>query len=220
MTRTRNSGDGNYIPAMGVGWLTPLFDQVTRLLMPEDRIKGKLVREAHIENDQHVLDIGCGTGTLLLLIKESYPEVTLTGLDGDAEVLAIAHRKLDKAGIDAQLDHTVADAMPYPDGSLDRVVSSLVFHHLESEVKRGALAEAFRVLRPGGRIAILDIGTPHSFFTRLIAPIMRRLERAADNIDGRIPEFMREAGFSNVHEINHLPGLFGTLTIVVGDKRG
>jgi len=220
MTGKSASNGQHYVPGLGFSWLTPLFDPVVRLLVPEAAIKGELIHEARIENSQSVLDIGCGTGTLMLLIMKAHSDASVTGLDGDPEMLAIARGKLAKAGLSAQLDHASADHMPYPDGSFDRVVSSLVFHHLDTEAKRGALAEAFRALRPGGRIAIVDIGAPHTAIARLMAPLVRRLERAADNLDGLIPVFMREAGFSNVEERQPFRFLLGTLTIVVGRRAG
>jgi SAM-dependent methyltransferase len=207
-----------YIPALGHRWLTPLFDPVVRWLLPEDRLKRQLIQQAQLQPGQRVLDLGCGTGTLILMLKQIQPAVEAVGVDADPEVLALARAKLAQAGVAATLDHGSAAQLPYPDQSFDRVLSSLVIHHLPAEVKRGAFAEAMRVLRPGGELHILDFGPPRNRLARLIAPLSRRLERAADNVDGRLPEMLRAAGFAQVAEVAHFNAGVGTLAFLRARK--
>jgi ubiquinone/menaquinone biosynthesis C-methylase UbiE len=98
--------------------------------MREPTIKGRLVEQAKIANDQRVLDLGCGTGTLALLIKRRYPGALVVGLDVDPRVLARARRKAGRVGVRVALTRGTASDLPYPDGAFGRVVSSLVLHHL------------------------------------------------------------------------------------------
>ena len=187
-----------YIPALGLRALTPFYDLVLRWFFREDELKQQLIAAAGLAPGQHVLDLGCGTGTLLVMIKSVHPLVTITGLDGDADVLAIARGKVADAGLDVSFSQAHASLLPYPDNTFDRVLSSLVFHHLSSKVKRAALSEIYRVLRPGGELHILDFGAPSTELGKVTAPIIRRLEQAADNIDGLLPALASEAGFGHV----------------------
>ncbi|VVB94934.1 Ubiquinone/menaquinone biosynthesis C-methyltransferase UbiE [uncultured archaeon] len=142
-----------YIPALTFEWLTPLYDPVM-LFMRESTFKRTLVEQADIKNGYRVLDLGCGTATLTILIKKAYPGAEVTGLDGDPKILSIARAKVAQAGLDISLDTGMSFELPYPDRSFDRVFSSL-FHHLTREDKARTFKEIFRVQssQTGGRIA-------------------------------------------------------------------
>ena len=86
-----------YIPALSHDWLTPLYDTLIRLTLPEATFKRRLITEARIESNQRVLDLGCGTATLTLLIKSLHPDVIVLGSDGDEKILQIGRRKIEKA---------------------------------------------------------------------------------------------------------------------------
>ena len=133
--------DDKYLPALSYDRLTPLFDPLLRWSMRELELKRRLIVQAQIEPGQRVLDLGCGTATLTILLKQTHPAAAVVGLDGDPKILAIANAKVATAGVDLTLDHGLAYEMPYPDQSFDRVVSSLVIHHLTTENKRRAFKE-------------------------------------------------------------------------------
>lgn len=208
-----------YIPALSFKWLTPLYDPLLKWVMREDTFKRKLVQQANIQPKMKVLDLGCGTGTLTLMLKRTHPEAQITGLDGDPEVLDIARDK--SHGTDIQWDEGLASSLPYPDSTFDRVVASLIIHHLGTDDKRRAFKEVYRVLRspdpalgkPRGELHVLDFGAPHSLLTRVMTTCMRRLEETADNFDGMIPRFMVEAGFGSVSEAQNFVTLFGPLSL-------
>jgi len=67
--------------------------------MHEEQFKPQLIHQARIHAGQKALDLGCGTATLTILIKQSHPEAEITGLDGDVKVLAIGRAKATKAGV-------------------------------------------------------------------------------------------------------------------------
>lgn len=115
------------------------------------------MKEAGIGRDERVLDLGCGTATLTLPIKKIHPDATVIGIDGDEDILHIGRKKIEKAGINITLTRGMAFNLPYLNASFDRVLSSLMFHHLTRENKVRSLKEVHRVLRPGGSI-------PHSRF--------------------------------------------------------
>ena len=160
--------DREYLPAMGRAALLPLYDPFTRLLGVRD-VHWRLVAQAGIEPGATVVEIGCGTGNLLLLAARAVPSATLIGLDPDPGALAVARRKARRAGVTLRLDHGYADRLPYPDGSVDRVLSAFMLHHLPGDQQQAALREVHRVLAPGGRLHLLDIdGSPPSRPGRLL----------------------------------------------------
>lgn len=202
-----------YIPALSYDRLTPVFDPVLRWSMRELELKRRLIVQARIEPGQRVLDLGCGTATLTILIKQLQPGAEVVGLDGDPKILTIAEAKVVQAGVDLTLDQGLAYDMPYPDQSFDRVVSSLVIHHLTTENKRRAFTEIYRVLQPGGELHVLDFGRPHNLYTALVSPLIRRLEEAADIVQGLLPVMLREAGFDQVDVTRRFTTIFGSLSL-------
>ncbi|HRJ59128.1 MAG TPA: class I SAM-dependent methyltransferase [Anaerolineales bacterium] len=205
-----------YIPALRFKWLTPLYDPMLKWVMREETFKRKLIQHANIQPNMKVLDLGCGTGTLTLMLKRAHPEAQVTGMDGDSQILDIARNK--SRGTSIQWDKGLASFLPYPDSTFDRVVTSLVFHHLTKEDKRRAFKEVYRVLKPNGELYVLDFGAPHTSLTRFMTTYMRRLEETADNFDGLIPLFITESGFGGVKEAETFINFFGPLSIIQARK--
>lgn len=186
----------DYMPPMGKTWLVPLYDPYSRLVGAE-RLHRRLLDEAALRPDEQVLEIGCGTGNLLLLAHRLTPGVVTTGLDPDRAALARAARKARRRGVDLRLDLGYADALPYPDESVDVVLSSLMLHHLPDEVKVAAFREVRRVLRPEGRLHLFDIvGENHGH--GLAAHRARRNRQRAADADA-IPALVRAAGLDVGH---------------------
>jgi ubiquinone/menaquinone biosynthesis C-methylase UbiE len=210
--------DNHRYPALMLDWLTPVYDSFVRLFLREKEFKRDLISCAHVSPGHRVLDLGAGTGTLAITIKQVQPEVRVTGLDGDPEILAIAREKATRAGVDIAFDLGNAAALPYPDESFDRVLSSLLFSLLSTEDKLLAARETYRVLTGGGELHVADFGRPHTLWGCLLAPLMRRFEPISDNLDGRLPAVFREAGFGNVEEVASFATILGTISILSGRK--
>ncbi|MDT7561434.1 MAG: hypothetical protein QOG76_58, partial [Pseudonocardiales bacterium] len=145
----------DYIPAAGLDALLPAYDLISRVV-GSPRLHRRLVELADLRAEQRVLEIGCGTGNLTVLAKRRQPDAEVVGLDPDPSALARATRKA--AGLGIRFDRGYSQALPYPDGSFDRVLSALMLHHLEGEVRIRTAREALRVLRPGGALYLVDIG--------------------------------------------------------------
>lgn len=213
------SKSDHYIPALSFRSLTPLYDMFLEWGMRESIFKRQLIQQAQLRPGMNLLDLGCGTGTLTILIKQRYPEVNVVGLDGDSEVLAIARTKAALKNVNITLSSGMAFDLPYPDRSFDRVLSSLMFHHLTTENKQRALREIFRVLQPGGEFHIVDFGKPRSLYASLISLMMRRLEEAGDNIQGVLPAMMEKAGFRCVEETQQYDTIVGGLSLYKAIKQ-
>lgn len=210
-----------YIPALGYHWLTFLYDPILRWTMRETTFKTQLVKQADIRPGQRVLDLGCGTATLTLLVKELYPKAEVIGLDGDPEVLQIAKNKAAEARLAIQLDQGLSYELPYPDNTFDRVLSSLLFQHLTRENKIRSLKEVFRVLKSGGELHIVDWGKPQNAVMRiafLSIQLLDRFETTSDNADGLLPHMMLEAGFVHVQETVRFSTVYGTLSLYQARK--
>jgi len=158
------------------------------------------------------LDIGCGTGSLTLLLKKLHGAVEVVGLDPDSKALVIAKGKARRAGLQIKLDKGFSDELPYPDASFDKVFSSLMFHHLKSEEKAATLREVRRVLKPSGSLHLLDFGPPRSGLSRALAHVLHRAEHLRDNLEDKILAFLGEAGFARPEEVGSRSTLVGSLS--------
>lgn len=207
-----------YIPALRWKGLTPFYDLVLRWVMQEDNFKTKLIRQAQIQPGHKVLDLGCGTATLTVMAKKAHPDALLTGLDGDPDVLRRARAKANRAGVDLKLDLGMAYDLPYPDATFDRIISSLMFHHLGTQEKQQTMNEVYRVLRPGGTFSMVDFGQPQGLWSKLVSAVMARLEEVSDNHKGLLLTMMRLAGFDAAAITAHFAIIFGTLVLYQGRK--
>ncbi len=201
----------SFIPAAGRDWLLPLYDPL-QWLLGGDSLKRPLIEQAALVPGLRVLDIGCGTGSLTLLIKRLHPDVEVVGLDPDPKALAIARQKAERAGLTLQLDRGFSDPLVYPDASFDRVFSSLMFHHLTHLEKLATLREVRRVLRPGGSFHLLDFGPPRSGLSRAAAHVLHKAGHVHDNLEGQIPAFLDEAGLLHPEEVAHRGTFVGSLS--------
>src|SRR5262245_7167072 len=129
------NAERTYIPAAGYDWRLPFYDPMVKLI-GGDSARRVLIDQADLQPDHRVLEVGCGTGTLLMLIKRTQPGVQATGLDPDMKALARAKRKADRASVSIQLDRGFSDALPYPDASFDRVFSCFMLHHLQGVAEK------------------------------------------------------------------------------------
>jgi ubiquinone/menaquinone biosynthesis C-methylase UbiE len=200
----------HYIPAAGRDWLLPLYDPV-QWLLGGDSARRELLEQARIQPGQRVLDLGCGTGNLVVLLGQAHPSTAIVGLDPDPKVLARARKKALRAAVPVQLDRGFSDELPYATASFDRVLSSFMLHHLGPDEKRRTFAEIRRVLAPGGSLHALDFGgeAPHS--GGVLARLLHSAEHMRDNLEGRIPALLHEAGFADASETAHRKTVFGRI---------
>jgi ubiquinone/menaquinone biosynthesis C-methylase UbiE len=196
----------HYLPAMGRRWLLPLYDPLTRLA-GMSRVHDGLIARADLRPGQRILEIGCGTGTLLLAVARRQPGAQTIGIDPDPAALRRARRKADRAGLPIRLERAFAGELPLPDGSIDRVLSSFMLHHLDDEEKRRAMREIRRVLRPGGQLHVADFaGVPAD---RGLSRLVHRNPSLAGNLADAVLAALRQAGLTDVAENGHGSNHFG-----------
>jgi ubiquinone/menaquinone biosynthesis C-methylase UbiE len=210
-----------YIPALRFKWLTPLYGFLIGITLPEAKMKRYLVGAAAINVDSTVLDFGCGTGTLAILVKESCPAAKITGIDTDVQILNKGIHKAKEKEMDILFQHYDGGKFPFPGNSFNCVISSLVFHHLDTETKQSALAEIYRVLNSGGQLHIADFGRSKSWVQRTLFNLIRLLDGfkpTESNAKGLLPKLISEAGFKNEFIQKHFKTMFGEIQVISADK--
>ena len=197
-----------YLPAAGYGWSLPLYDPIVKLL-GGDKARMVLLDHAALRPGYRVLDIGCGTATLAILIKHSHPDVEVVGIDPDSKALARARRKAANAAVSIQFDQGFGDNLPYLEASFDRVFSSFMFHHLPSDEKGRTLRAVRRVLKPGGGFHMLDFEGPESGSNGVLAHILHSSKRLKENSESKVLSVMGESGFADPRKVHRQAMLFG-----------
>lgn len=207
--------------ALGFRWLTPLYDSLIHYFLREQAWKSALVSQAHIAEAGKILDLGCGTGTLVLNIKSQFPSVDIYGLDGDAEILEIARQKADQQLLSVTFNQGLSGALPYPDATFDRVMCSLMLHHLTYEQKLKTVQEVYRILKAGGEFHVGDWGKPQNALMRfafLSVQLLDGFETTTDNVQGKLPQIFKDAGFVEVEQTEVFLTMFGTLALFKARK--
>ncbi|MPZ30244.1 MAG: methyltransferase domain-containing protein [Rhodospirillales bacterium] len=158
-----NMADGNVAPGTTglVLHAAARYDFLVWLvtLGRERAFREKILRLARLEPGESVLDVGCGTGSLAIVAKRQVgPTGAVHGIDASPEMIARAHMKARKAGVEVAFKNGAAQALPFPDAQFDAVLSTLMFHHLPRKARQQCAGEIRRVLKPGGRVLAVDFG--------------------------------------------------------------
>ena len=186
----------------------PMWQLVTR--GKGDKLWEVMLDQAGVKPGDSVLDVGCGPGALTLKAQARTGQTgRVIGIDASPEMIAVAREKARKAKAQVDFRLEVVEKLPFPDRSFDVVLSSLMMHHLPDDVKRQALAEIRRVLKPGGSLMIIDFkrtepNERHSFLS-----LMHHLSRST-GVQDLVP-FLEEAGFEQIMLSDTLLKEFGYL---------
>ena len=213
--------NSDFIPALRFNALTRFYDPVVRITTRERRVKYALVEAAAVPEGATVLDVGCGTGTMTIWLKQQHPNARVIGLDADPGILAIARRKAERASVDVEFIEANAADIPLLENSVQRVVSSLFFHHLLLNQKAEVLGEIFRVLAPDGELHISDWGKPSNPLMRaafFFVQILDGFATTKDSVQGRLPGLVEEAGAQQVRNYDHYDTVLGTLRLLQATK--
>ena len=141
------------------------YDLLAWLLLGgrERAFRQKILDLARLTPADSILDVGCGTGTLAISAKEHVgASREVRGIDASAAMIARARRKAKAAGVDVTFENAVVEAIPFPDGTFDVVLSTLMLHHLPRAVRDQCAREMRRVAKPRARVVVVDFGATAS----------------------------------------------------------
>ena len=148
-----------FIPAARFAILTPVFDTFCRIVGLGKKYRKKIITQLGlISTGAKVLDAGCGSASLTIEIKNTFPTISLSAVDADPNILAMAEKKAHAQNISINFKEAFLQKLPFIDNSFDVVYSSLVFHHLNKNSKNEAMKEIYRVLKKNGRFLLVDFG--------------------------------------------------------------
>ena len=158
-----------------------------------------IVHMAKIKTGDKVLDVGCGSGNLTLTAKRYVGQSgSVNGIDASPEMIDLARKNARQTGINTIFDVALIEKLPFSDWTFDVVISRLVMHHLPDDLKQQALAEIFRVLKPGGTIFLADFQTPtNPILARLISLLIGHPAMTQSKVSSLIPVLAR-AGFDQL----------------------
>jgi ubiquinone/menaquinone biosynthesis C-methylase UbiE len=220
--RKAMTSEARFVPAAGLRGLTRFYDSIIALTMREQLFRGRLSDQvlAGLPARGRVADVGAGTGTFAIALAAEAPTVDVVGIDADPEALEIAQAK--DGAVAVIWKSGVASNLPLADQSCDRVVMSLVLHHLDADQKHAALAEAFRVLKARGRLHIADWGRAQDPLMRVTFFALQLFDGFAgtrDHVAGRLPGFIEQAGFSDLRRHDRLRTAWGSLELLSAVRR-
>ncbi len=213
----------DFTPALGRAEWTGFYDLAIAVMTREQTWRRALIGQLAPRAGEAILDVGCGTGTLAVLLAVAAPGSRIAGLDPDASILERARSKAAKAGASITFLEGFAHDADRDGAAYDKVTSSLVFHQVPMDGKRAGFAAILRALKPGGSLHVADYGLQRT-------PLMRRLFRQVQRLDGFentepnalgvLPELMEEAGFAEVRERRVIATPTGSISLYSGQKPG
>lgn len=179
--------------------LTPLYDSAVRWTTNERAFRKAMLEAMGFDRrPADVLDIGCGTGSYAIMLKQQFPAARIVGMDADRQALGIARRKAAALYLDIDFREGDARQPPFPDASFEAATASLFFHHLDDNEKLTVLRELRRCLKPEGNLIVADWHRPVSLSGRMRFGLVRGLDGFAVtrvHASGGFPALLREAGY-------------------------
>lgn len=208
-----------FTPPLGTGATTD-YDRAIRTWTRELRWRSAMLQLLAPRPGETIADIGCGTGSFAVMLKQLHPEVSVVAIDPDEVALRLAREKASREGAAIDWHQGFADALA--PSSAEAVTSSLVFHQVPLAGKRSGLAAMYRALKPGGRLVLADYCRQKGLMRLLFRLTVQRLDGIEDtqpNADGVLPGLIAEAGFIDVVERDSIRTLTGRIAILVAQKR-
>ncbi len=217
------SKENDFIPALAYNQLTSFYDKTIDWTMPEKAFRDKLVHHLDPQQHEQIMEFGFGTGQNIIYALRAEFKASYYGLDVDPKVEAIAKKKLKKLNFlkNVKLELYDGKVFPYPSDIFDKVFSCLVFHQLKTKVKKTAMMEIYRVLKPEGKLLICDWGKPHNYFASLgfyLVQMLDGFETTSDNRKGLLSIFLKDIGFKDVQQIDITKTKIGTLRYTIASK--
>jgi len=195
---------------MPLDLLAPIYDRYCPIIGLGRAFRLETLRHAGLRAGEYILDIGCGTGVLTRLAAHDVgPAGRVTGIDPAAKMIGIAKKNGLAEGSRAEFIPGVAEHLDFEDNRFDCVLSSAMLHHLPPDLKIKCLSEALRVLKPGGRLVLVDVDRPSNTAWWIVLWPLLFWSFTEGQVKGRIKEMMINAGFSSAERVGGWGGLLG-----------
>jgi len=213
-----------FVPALRFHWATNLYDGVMHYFTRDTLLRKLTIEAINPTAGDKILDFGCGTGSLTEALAKSNVPLSLTAYDIDPQVLEIAKGKIvDVVGVNQpffkRVDLTDGSGVEVEAlGSFDCIVSSLVFHHLDTDHKIAALKFARQLLAEQGKVMLVDWGPGSNLLLKAAFLLVRAFDGFAvtrDNVQGRLPAMLASQGFTVKEATPLLNTMFGTIWLYI-----
>lgn len=213
----------SFVPALGRSGLTAEYDRVIAVMTRETRWRAALLNLIDPAEGDVIVDFGAGTGSQAIAVKRRAPKARVIGVDPDPVVLGIAKAKAKAAGVEVEwIEGFGEKAAEQVGGAIaTKVISSLVLHQCDLDVKASILRAMAAVVVPGGTLAIADYGLQRTLLMKMLFRQVQALdgwERTGLNAKGVLPRLIAAAGFCDVQEVRVIPTPTGSISLYVGRK--
>jgi ubiquinone/menaquinone biosynthesis C-methylase UbiE len=203
------------IRPFGPSWFTAAYDPLTARWPAGNKMRATVIDALELAPGQRLLELGCGSGRLAVQIKRGWPELAITAVDGNRDIMKVAQNRAEQAGVD--IDFVLGDFTTCPlEGIYDKVYSTLVLHHLNLEAKQEVLARIRGLLADDGKFVIADFTGHHHGSGQAI---LSKLSTLSDPLggkqthrDGSFEAAMRDT-FAVVGSVARVPSVFGTIEV-------
>jgi ubiquinone/menaquinone biosynthesis C-methylase UbiE len=177
-----------------IHWAGPYDVMTSIILHPSQRSIGFL---AQVKAGDKVLDVGCGSGRLTMAAQGwAGADGQAVGLDPSPEMIQVARKNAERAGLKARFELGVVESLTFPDASFDVVLNRLMLHHLPGDLKQRGLTEMRRILKPGGICLVVDFEPPKSGLLRMIVE-NHMTPMAHVDVRDYVP-LLEQAGFTKI----------------------
>lgn len=190
--------------------LAPVYDRYCPIVGLGRAFRQATLYRAELKPGESVLDVGCGTGVLTRLAALAVGQTGYAiGIDPAAKMIEVAKKNALKEGSRAEFRLAVIEDLPFEDNRFDCVLSSAMLHHLPPEVKVKGLSEVHRVLKPGGRLVLVDVDRPAVLLWWVLLWPLLFWSFTEDQVKGRLGALMLRGGFSGVEKAGSWGGFLG-----------
>ncbi len=173
------------------------YDKIT--FSEKSSFRKKQIQFLNLKKGEKVLEVGCGPGTLSILAKMQVGDKgKVSGIDIAPKMIVEAQKKANKYHLKINFQTASIDKLPFPDSSMDAVISSLMFHHLPVEIKQKGLKEIHRVLKKRGRFLLSDFMVPNILTAPLMFLLLIWIPSTRFQLLGKLPGLIKKAGFKQI----------------------
>lgn len=174
------------------------YDPITQYVLPPNEV---WVRQSAIDaitvQPRRILDLGCGTGSQTLMLKQAFPQAETIGLDFSPYMLFMGQYKAQQAGLEIGWRHSNAEHTGFADRTFDLITLALVFHETPAEISQAILRECYRLLNPGGEVIVLDGNQQTLRHTDWLTEVFEE-PYIKEYSAGNVAVWMEQAGFAAV----------------------